>query len=257
MKMERKKQNLAVSASSWPSVVGTGETTPRPAVSSNVLSPGAEDHSLEDPRLEKLWHKAKTSGKVFSEELDQSWREFQHHREKVQENKVLLETLSRTEEIKENVVSPADVTHGQENVLQSRHAELKDRLRDISQDFDHLRKVGHRGCGAEAEFDEPQVMDLWDPARSANFTEKKLESFWEELKHFDTKIEKHNHYQKQLEISHHEQTRGWRPGAQQARNREIRLVGGEDQGARLQGKEVLTGSVQPGLQISPQRALRA
>ncbi|KAJ8788678.1 hypothetical protein J1605_022423 [Eschrichtius robustus] len=165
--MERKKQNLAVSASSWPSVVETGETTPRPAVSSNVLSPGAEDHSLEDPRLEKLWHKAKTSGKVFSEELDQSWREFQHHREKVQENKVLLETLSRTEEIKENVVSPADVTHGQENVLQSRHAELKDRLRDISQDFDHLRKVGHRGCGAEAEFDEPQVMDLWDPARSS------------------------------------------------------------------------------------------
>lgn len=55
---------------------------------------------------------------------------------------------------------------------------MKDRLRDISQDFDHLQKVGHRGCGAKAEFDEPQVMDLWDPAKSANFTEKELESFW-------------------------------------------------------------------------------
>lgn len=122
--MERKKQNLAaVSTLSWPSLVGTGETTPRPAVSSNVLSPGTEDHSLEDPRREKQWHKAKTFRRFFNEELDQSWWEFQHHREKVQENKDLQETLSRTEEIKENVVSPAYMTHSQENVLQSRHAE--------------------------------------------------------------------------------------------------------------------------------------
>lgn len=28
-----------------------------------------------------------------------------------------------------------------------------------------------------AEFEEPRVIDLWDLARSANFTEKELESF--------------------------------------------------------------------------------
>lgn len=27
------------------------------------------------------------------------------------------------------------------------------------------------------EFEEPRVMDLWDLARSANFTEKELEAF--------------------------------------------------------------------------------
>lgn len=27
------------------------------------------------------------------------------------------------------------------------------------------------------EFEEPRVIDLWDLARSANFTEKELESF--------------------------------------------------------------------------------
>ncbi|XP_039587479.1 alpha-2-macroglobulin receptor-associated protein [Passer montanus] len=52
------------------------------------------------------------------------------------------------------------------------------------------------------EFEEPRVIDLWDMAKSANFTEKELESFREELKHFEAKIEKHHHYQKQLEISH-------------------------------------------------------
>ncbi|XP_032349082.1 alpha-2-macroglobulin receptor-associated protein [Camelus ferus] len=172
------------------------------AVSSNFLSHDAQDDSLEDPRLEKLWHKAKTSGKFSSENLDRLWREFQHYQDKVHEYNVLLETLSGTEEVRENVVSPADMTRVKEEVLQSRHAELKDKLRDVSQGFERLRKVSHQGYGAQAEFEEPRVMDLWDLARAANFSEKELESFREELKHFEAKIEKHNHYQKQLEISH-------------------------------------------------------
>ncbi|XP_036777186.1 alpha-2-macroglobulin receptor-associated protein [Manis pentadactyla] len=169
---------------------------------SNSLNGGAQDDSLGDPRLEKLWHKAKTSGKFSGEELDKLWREFQHHREKVLEYNILLETASRTEEIQENVISPSDVSHIKGDVLHSRHAELKDRLRGINQGFDRLRKVSHQGYGSAAEFEEPRVIDLWDLARSANFTEKELESFREELKHFESKIEKHNHYQKQLEISH-------------------------------------------------------
>ncbi|XP_059779655.1 alpha-2-macroglobulin receptor-associated protein [Balaenoptera ricei] len=172
------------------------------AVSSNLISHGPADHSLEDPRLEKLWHKAKTSGKFSSEELDKLWRELQHHKEKVQEYNVLLETLSRTEEIHENVISPVDVSRVKEDALQAGHAELKDKLRDISQGFDRLRRVSLQGYGDQAGFEEPRVLDLWDMAQSANFTEKELEAFREELKHFEAKIEKHNHYQKQLEISH-------------------------------------------------------
>ncbi|XP_007456922.1 PREDICTED: alpha-2-macroglobulin receptor-associated protein [Lipotes vexillifer] len=172
------------------------------AVSSNSINHGPADHSLEDPRLEKLWHKAKTSGKFSSEELEKLWRELQHHKEKVQEYNVLLETLSRTEEIHENVISPVDVSRVKEYALQMGHAELKDKLRDISQGFDRLRRVSHQGYGDQAGFEEPRVLDLWDMAQSANFTEKELEAFREELKHFEAKIEKHNHYKKQLEISH-------------------------------------------------------
>uniref|UniRef100_A0A8C2RA00 Alpha-2-macroglobulin RAP C-terminal domain-containing protein n=1 Tax=Capra hircus TaxID=9925 RepID=A0A8C2RA00_CAPHI len=171
-------------------------------VSSNFVDHGPDDESLEDPRLEKLWHKAKTSGKFSSEELDKLWRELQHHKEKVQEYHALLETLGGTGESHENAIGPVDLSGVQAEALASRHAELKDRLRSIGQGFDRLRRVSHQGYGAETEFMEPRVLDLWDMAKSANFTEKELESFREELKHFEVKIEKHNHYQKQLEISH-------------------------------------------------------
>lgn len=41
--------------------------------------------------------KAKSSGKFSDEELEKLWREFQHHKEKVHEYNILLETVSRTE----------------------------------------------------------------------------------------------------------------------------------------------------------------
>ncbi|XP_038601948.1 alpha-2-macroglobulin receptor-associated protein isoform X1 [Tachyglossus aculeatus] len=167
----------------------------------NFIEGGSDSEVLDDPRLEKLWNKAKTSGKFSSEELDKLWREFKHHKEKVEEYNMLLETVSRTEEIHKNVISPAEEVPGKEAVLQSKHADLKDKLRQIHQGFDRLRKVSHQGYYASSEFEEPRVIDLWDQAQTANFTKKELESFREELKHFEAKIEKHHHYQKQLEIS--------------------------------------------------------
>lgn len=53
-------------------------------------------------------------------------------------------------EIQENVISPFDMSRVKEDVLHSKHAELKDRLRGINQGYDRLRKVSHRGYGAEA-----------------------------------------------------------------------------------------------------------
>ncbi|KAI2533576.1 LDL receptor related protein associated protein 1 [Homo sapiens] len=118
-------------------------------VTSNSLS-GTQEDGLDDPRLEKLWHKAKTSGKFSGEELDKLWREFLHHKEKVHEYNVLLETLSRTEEIHENVISPSDLSDIKGSVLHSRHTELKEKLRSINQGLDRLRRVSHQGYSTEA-----------------------------------------------------------------------------------------------------------
>lgn len=168
----------------------------------NYIKDGTESDTLDDPRLEKLWSKAKTSGKFSDEELDKLWREFKHHKEKIREYNILLETVSRTEDIHKNVINPSEENPVKEEVLHNKHRELKEKLRSINQGFERLRKVSHQGYDATSEFEEPRVIDLWDMAKSANFTEKELESFREELKHFEAKIEKHHHYQKQLEISH-------------------------------------------------------
>ncbi|XP_058157294.1 alpha-2-macroglobulin receptor-associated protein isoform X2 [Dasypus novemcinctus] len=170
------------------------------AVSSNYVS--EDEDALGDPRLEKLWHKATSSGKFSTEDLEKLWRELQHHKEKVHEYNVLLETLSRTEEIHKNVVSPPEGTLAQDSTLRSKHAELKNKLQSINQGYDRLRKLSHGGYGRDSEFEEPRVIDLWDMAKAANFTEKELASLREELRHFEVKIEKHKHYQQQLETSH-------------------------------------------------------
>nr|XP_005894508.1 PREDICTED: alpha-2-macroglobulin receptor-associated protein [Bos mutus] len=184
-------------------------------VSSNFVDHGPDDESLEDPRLEKLWHKAKTSGKFSSEELDKLWRELQHHKEKVQEYHALLETLGGAE----GTPSGPAVRRGGAKAgrgasapaLQGRHTGWLLLLERFLQPraaggVAHGPWASRAGVTARlhsrAEFTEPRVLDLWDMAKSANFTEKELESFREELKHFEVKIEKHNHYQKQLEISH-------------------------------------------------------
>ncbi|XP_030047004.1 alpha-2-macroglobulin receptor-associated protein [Microcaecilia unicolor] len=170
-------------------------------VVSNYINDGTENDVLDDPRLNKLWNRAKSSGKFSDEELDKLWREFKHHNEKTREYNILLDTVSRTEEIHKNVISPSE-DEVKEEVLHGKHTELKEKIRSINQGFERLHKLSHEGYDLASEFEEPKVIDLWDMARMANFTERELESFREELKHFEAKIEKHHHYQKQLETSY-------------------------------------------------------
>ncbi|XP_061468640.1 alpha-2-macroglobulin receptor-associated protein [Rhineura floridana] len=169
----------------------------------NYIKDGLENDLLDDPRLEKLWNKAKTSGKFTDEELDKLWREFRHHKEKVHEYNILLETVSRTEDTHKNMITPLEEEIPlKQELLHNKHSELKEKLHSINQGFERLRRVTHQGYDSSSEFEEPRVIDLWDLAKSTNFTEKELESLREELKHFEAKVEKHHHYQKQLEISH-------------------------------------------------------
>lgn len=54
-------------------------------------------------------------------------------------------------EIQENAISPSDMSRVREEaVLRSRHAELKDQLRGLSQGYERLRRVSHQGYGAAA-----------------------------------------------------------------------------------------------------------
>lgn len=160
-----------------------------------------EGDTFDDPRLDKLWNKAKTSGKFSEEELQSLQREFQHHKDKINEYNIVMDTVSRTEEIHKNVISPLE-GEGKEHVLHQKHADLKQRMRYLNQGFERLRKITHDGYSDDTEFKEPRVTELWEMAKRSNLSEDELDSFKEELRHFETKVEKHQHYQEQLELSH-------------------------------------------------------
>uniref|UniRef100_A0A8C1AV49 Low density lipoprotein receptor-related protein associated protein 1 n=2 Tax=Cyprinus carpio carpio TaxID=630221 RepID=A0A8C1AV49_CYPCA len=157
--------------------------------------------TFDDPRLDKLWNKAKTSGKFSDEELQTLQREFHHHKDKINEYNIVMDTVSRTEEIHKNVISPLEGDM-KEHVVHKKHADLKQRMRDLNQGFERLRKITHEGYSADSEFKEPRVIELWEMAKRSNLTEVELDSLKEELRHFETKVEKHQHYQEQLELSH-------------------------------------------------------
>nr|XP_040042156.1 alpha-2-macroglobulin receptor-associated protein [Gasterosteus aculeatus aculeatus] len=160
-----------------------------------------EGDVFEDPRLDKLWNKAKSSGKFSNEELLSLKREFQHHKDKTHEYNILMDTVSRTEEIHKNVISPLE-GDTKEHVLHQKHTDLKQKMRDLSQGFERLRKLSHEGFTEDSEFREPRVIELWEAAKRANLSDDELDSLKEELRHFETKVEKHSHYQEQLELSH-------------------------------------------------------
>lgn len=160
-----------------------------------------EGDMFADPRLNKLWNKAESSGKFSSEELMNLKREFQHHKDKIHEYNILMDTVSRTEEIHKNVISPLE-GDAKEHVLHQKHTELKQKMRDLNQGFERLRKLSHEGFSEDSEFREPRVIELWEAAKRANLSEDELDSLKEELHHFETKVEKHSHYQEQLELSH-------------------------------------------------------
>lgn len=160
-----------------------------------------EGDGFDDPRLDKLWNKAQSSGKFSNDELLSLKREFQHHKDKIHEYNILMDTVSRTEEVHKNVISPLE-GDTKEHVLHQKHTELKQKMRDLNQGFERLRKISHEGFTEDSEFREPRVIELWEAAKRANLTQDELDSLKEELHHFETKVEKHNHYQEQLELSH-------------------------------------------------------
>ncbi|XP_072371825.1 alpha-2-macroglobulin receptor-associated protein isoform X2 [Scyliorhinus torazame] len=167
------------------------------AMDTNYLrdSMDSENDVFDDPKLEKLWNKATTSGKFNNDEVGKLRREFQHHQDKIQEYHILRETVSRNEDIYQNVISPSEA-YVTEDLLHSKHTELKDKHRNVEASFQRLRKLINQ------EFSEPRVLELWDMAKRSNFTADELDSIKEELKHFETKIEKHQHYKEQLDLSH-------------------------------------------------------
>ncbi|XP_010782211.1 alpha-2-macroglobulin receptor-associated protein-like, partial [Notothenia coriiceps] len=109
--------------------------------------------------------------------------------------------LFASEEIHKNEISALE-GDTKEHVLHQKHSDLKQKMSDLNQGFERLRKISREGFSTDSEFREPRVIELWEAAKRANLSDNELDSLKEELRHFETKVEKHSHYQEQLELSH-------------------------------------------------------
>lgn len=154
---------------------------------------------LEDPNLDKLWQTAQKYGKFSDDELSALETEFQHHRRKLEELKMLNSELSEIDDMSDNSV--------EKQMKMQERSEKKNKIAemygDIQEGYERLSlKTKQKTLSAKSvPFTEPRVNALWEEAKKGNFSKEELDSIKEELKHFQTRVEKHLFFREQLKNS--------------------------------------------------------
>ncbi|XP_062538249.1 alpha-2-macroglobulin receptor-associated protein [Armigeres subalbatus] len=183
---------------------------------------------FKDKKLNKLWEKAETSGFTV-EELNALKEEFEHHQEKIDVYYNLLEQLgdddSKSGKGHENAVNEEEhdkfneigtieedsndimtqqKTEGKQNSFLHKSNQLRDKHRDIKDNFDRLERIAAKGPKSQ-DFIEPKVQGLWRIAVSSNFTADELASLKVELLHYESRLLKlrHMHAEHALSMEKH------------------------------------------------------
>lgn len=159
----------------------------------------SDSRFVEDPKLDKLWQTANKHGKFTEDELKSLHLEFMHHRKKVEEYELLKSETGEMNDMSDNAVEK-QLKKEEHNMKQEKMTEI---LEDIKEGYERLHLKTKQGTlnGDSVPFTEPRVAALWDEARKGNFTDQELDSIKEELRHFQTRIQKHLFFRDQLKNS--------------------------------------------------------
>lgn len=175
--------------------------------------------NFRDKKLDKLWKKAEKLG-FTQEQLMTLQEEFQHHQDRLDEH---YETMNELEEklnskhpqndessnsiefmsSKENKHSKKSSTRETPTEKKTRldtnlQQTLKEKYSNLKKNIDELhQKILDKQI--EGPFEESLVNELWVAATQTNFSQADLESFKEELGHFEIRVKKLKHFQVQLE----------------------------------------------------------
>ncbi|ESO87440.1 hypothetical protein LOTGIDRAFT_235101 [Lottia gigantea] len=146
-----------------------------------------------DKKLDKIWKRASLSD-FSDEEIDKLREEFRHQQMKIDE----LNTLK-------SYFDENDI-HEQKND-EAKYAILKDKKSNMKE-INHAVKEGYmkletmmKDSNPDVSFKDSRVYKLWALIKKTNLSEEELQSFKEELKHFEHRIEKHEYIQNQVELS--------------------------------------------------------
>lgn len=163
--------------------------------SKNEIPVDVSPVKLKDQRLQKLWKKAETAG--FSEnELEKLKQEFGHQQLKLDEYDALKDEMKSMEDIMDNTVD----SKANKKSYKEKNKMLKQQHRDIKDTYEKLEGLATR-TSEQPEFKDIRIFELWALAKRANMSEDELNSFKEELVHFENRIKKHEYVQEQLKLS--------------------------------------------------------
>lgn len=179
---------------------------------SNVAEEVHEKALFKDKKIDKLWKKAK-KGDLNEEQLKILKEELKHYEEKMSQYHHMVSELhdkkAKENDRKENLENHIDAVLEHEDIkrdlkveetgkaVNKKHKELKDEYRRISDAVYNAAVNGQKIKGGE--FEEERASKLWTLALKSDFTDEELEALRDELMHFQTRIQKLNFFQAQLE----------------------------------------------------------
>jgi len=185
-------------------------------------APNSSKLTFRDKKLDKLWKKAEQTG-FTQEQLMVLHEELQHHQDKIDDHYETMNELDhRSDKDSNNANSENSIENDSDGALRKRpspaskfqesESEKKTRLEsntqqalrekhsEIKRDLDKIhRDVIAAKLNHDGPFEESHVNELWVAATKGNFSKNELESLREELKHYETRMKKLQHFQAQLE----------------------------------------------------------
>lgn len=157
-----------------------------------------ENLIFKDKKLNKLWIKAERAG-FSEEELKTLKEEFQHHQEKLEEYYEFMNKEPAKDEEMDNAIDPRPEKISKDTST-NHNKLLKEKHRDIKKNYEKLGRLAALGP-EDKDFDVQKVKDLWELVLQSNFTQEELDSLKEELKHYEHRIRKLEHFQSQVDLA--------------------------------------------------------
>ncbi|XP_012946920.1 alpha-2-macroglobulin receptor-associated protein [Aplysia californica] len=153
--------------------------------------------TFEDNKLQEMWKEAQHSG--FSEEdLNLLQEEFSHQQMKIKEFNFVHGELNDLHDPDENTIFNDDDVEANDKDQDSDRRRGKLELQD---GFRRLEHLATNLTPTDGEFEDPRVNSLWSMVQKSKWSQEKLKSFKEELRHFEKRLSKQKHFADQLALS--------------------------------------------------------
>ncbi|XP_076455833.1 alpha-2-macroglobulin receptor-associated protein-like [Babylonia areolata] len=144
---------------------------------------------FSDQKLQSMWKRAEKAG-FTGRDLEKLREEFWHQQMKIDE----LSFLKRQMEVEDVTDNEVESSKKKNQRMKSKHKAVKAGYYELESMFDELERE-------DPDFKDHRVHQLWAMAQKTGWTAEELQSFKEELLHFENRLQKHEYLESQVERS--------------------------------------------------------